>query len=118
MWTVGPYPTKLPFGKRAAAGASGQSPAASPVNDPSPSQQIVSTAMQQAIFTNGRVDGVPALLLVDTGSAVTIIHRRLWEQGRGAAERARSKLQKATGGPIVAANGESLSILGQFRNSH
>lgn len=55
--------------------------------------------MQQAIFTNGKVNGVPTLLLVDTGSAVTIIHRRLWEQGQA------STLQKVDGGPIVAANG-------------
>ena len=66
--------------------------------------------MQQAIFTNGKVNGVPTLLLVDTGSAVTIIHRRLWEQGQA------STLQKVDGGPIVAANGQSLSILGQVKS--
>jgi len=66
--------------------------------------------MQQAIFTNGKVNGVPTLLLVDTGSAVTIIHHRLWEQGRA------STLQKVDGGPIVAANGQSLSILGQVKS--
>ena len=49
---------------------------------------------------------------MDTGSAVTIIHRGLWERGRGAAGH-RSTLQQASGGPIVVANGESLSILGQ-----
>ena len=49
---------------------------------------------------------------MDTGSAVTIIHRGLWERGRGAAGH-RSTLQQAAGGPIVVANGESLSILGQ-----
>lgn len=66
--------------------------------------------MQQAIFTNGKVNGVPTLLLVDTGSAVTIIHRRLWEQGQA------STLQKVDGGPIVAANGQSLFILGQVKS--
>ena len=70
---------------RAAAGALGRSPAANSVNDSSHARRIVSTALQQAIFTNGKVDGIPASLLVDTGSAVTIIHRRLWERGRGGA---------------------------------
>ena len=50
------------------------------------------------------MDGVPASILVDTGSAVTIVHRRVWERG---------KLRPVAGGPVVVANGEPLQILGQ-----
>ena len=118
--TAGTCSAEMPqlSGKRAAAGALGTAPAANPVK-PTPQQQmqprrIVSSATQQAIFVDGRVDGVSAKLLVDTGSAVTIIHRRLWERGRGI--RRSRKLQQLTGGPVVAANGEPLSIMGQTRS--
>ena len=51
------------------------------------------------------------MCLVDTGSAVTLVHFRLWKQGR-AAKRGES-LQPHLGGPVVTANGEPLTILGQ-----
>ena len=68
--------------------------------------------MPQAVFTEGKVDGVAASILVDTGSAVTIVHRRLWERGQGDAR----KLQQVSGGPVVVANGEPLHILGQTQS--
>ena len=75
-------------------------------------RQIVSTATPQAVFTEGKVDGVAASILVDTGSAVTIVHRRLWERGQGDVR----KLQQVSGGPVVVANGEPLHILGQTQS--
>ena len=42
--------------------------------DPLP-LQIASTALEQSYFVNSRVDGIPTSLLVDTGSAVTIVHQ-------------------------------------------
>ena len=49
-----------------------------------------------------------------TGSAVTIVHHRLWEQGQSS-QKVSHKLQQLTGGPDVTANGEALSILCQTR---
>lgn len=108
-------------GKRAAAGTLGTAPSAVPL-EPTLSPQkanpmvIASTATQQAIFTDGRVDGVPAKLLVDTDSAVTIVHQHLWERGRNTGQRKFRKLQQITGSPVVTANGEPLSIIGQTRS--
>ena len=49
--------------------------AAKPVDaPPNSSRHVTSTAIQQAVFVKGQVNGVPALLLVDTGSAVTLVH--------------------------------------------
>lgn len=70
--------------------------------------------MQQAVFTEGKVDNVPAKLLVDTGSAVTILHRRLWERGKAMGHS--RKLHQLIGRPVVAANREPLSILGQSKS--
>ena len=55
-------------------------------------------ATQQAVFTDGRVNGVPASILVDTGSATTIDCGKCQGDAR--------KLQQVSGGPIVVANGE------------
>ena len=53
----------------------GQSVAANPIIGPKlDPRRIVSTAPQQAVFTDGKVDGVPTSILIDTGSAVTIVH--------------------------------------------
>ena len=75
-------------------------------------RRIVSVANQLAVFADGTVDGVPASILVDTGSAVTIVHRRVWERGQAGS----SKLRPVAGGPVVVANGEPLQILGQAQS--
>ena len=76
-----------------------------------------STTIQHAIFADGRVNGVPASLLIDTGAAVTLVHRRLWERGRTTSRRKVELCDSPSGGPIVAANGEPLRILGLARSS-
>ena len=43
------------------------------------------------------MDGVPASILVDTGLAVTIVHRRLWEHGQVGS----GKLQPVEGGHLA-----------------
>ena len=48
----------------------------------------------------------------DTGSALKIVHRRLWERGQGDSR----KQQQVSGGPVVVANGEPLHILGQTQS--
>ena len=60
------------------------------------------------------MDKVPAKLLVDTCSAVTILHRRLWERGKAMGHL--RKLHQLIGRPVVAANGQPLSILGQSKS--
>jgi len=91
----------------------GRSAAANPVTDPQlHTRRIVSAATLHAVFVEGKVDGVPASILVDTGSAVTIVHRRLWERGQVGS----GKLQPVEGGPIVVANGDPLQILGQTQS--
>ena len=112
VWPARSPSTRL-SGKREAAVDLGRSAAANPIIDPKlHPRRIVSTATQQAVFTDGKVDGVPASILVDTGSAVTIIHRRLWERGGGDSR----KLHQVSGGPVVVANGEPLHILGQTQS--
>ena len=64
-----------------------------------------SIAPQGAIYVTGAVNSVATAILVDTGSAVTILHKDLWEQS------ARSALE-AISSPVTVANGQSLHILG------
>ena len=47
-----------------------------------PSHQVCSTALQQSVFVRGKINRVPSTILVDTGAAVTIVHRRVWDRGR------------------------------------
>ena len=49
-------------------------------------------------------------MLVDTGSAVTIVRENVWEEANNGIEQ---PLQACTD-PIVAANGEELLIRGKF----
>ena len=74
------------------------------VTDPEP-LYISSTSLQQSIFVNGGVQKRSVSLLIDTGSAVTIVHKRVWCPRQ-------QNLQKVNR-PVIAANGEPLSILGQ-----
>ena len=71
------------------------------------SKHIESFNAGSTIFTDGEIEGEPLSMLVDTGSAVTLIHSRVWK-----------KLQPKYGcleeAPrVVAANGLHLKILGQ-----
>ena len=47
-------------------------------------------------------------MLVDTGSSVTLLHEKVWEE----AVQGRRKLQPSAG-PVKAVNGENLPICGQ-----
>ena len=53
------------------------------------------------------------MLLVDTGLAVTLVHKRLLEGSRGTGE----GLQEISGGPVVVANGQPLQVLGVIRSN-
>ena len=64
-----------------------------------------SIAPQRAIYVTGAVNAVATAILVDTGSAVTFLHKDLWEQS------ARSALE-AIASPVTVANGQPLHILG------
>ena len=81
---------------------------ANPVDAPPPSPRpVTSTVIQQAVFVKGQVNGVSASLLVDTGSAVMLVHKRLLEGSSGAG----GGLREISGSPVVAANGQPLRIL-------
>jgi hypothetical protein len=72
------------------------------------SKHIESVNAESAIFTDGEIGGEHVSMLVDTGSAVTLIHSRVWK-----------KLQPKYGclekGPrVIAANGLPLNVLGQL----
>ena len=61
-----------------------------------------------AICVLGRVDNKELRMLVDTGSAVTLIHKNVYEQ----LDNTKAKLRKVLV-PVVSANGEPLTIEGQ-----
>ena len=112
-----PYSTEVPsfVRKRAAAGTLGK-----PREPTSPQHNIVqpcgtvSSVTQQAVFTDGQVDGIPVRLLLDTGSTVIIMHHHLWEcrQSMGCSR----KLQQLTGSPVIATNEEPLSVIDQTKS--
>ena len=54
------------------------------------------------------MNAVPTAILVDTGSAVTILHKDLWEQSAGSM----SEALEAISSPVTVANGQPLHILG------
>ena len=95
----------------------GQCPGAStghePVDAPPPPRHVASTVIQQTVFVKGQLNRVSALLLVDTNSTVTLVHKTLFEGSRGPG----GGLQEISGSPVVAANGQPLQILGVFRSS-
>ena len=39
-----------------------------------------SVSPESAVFTEGEVGGVSLNMFVDTGSAVTLVHKRVWEK--------------------------------------
>ena len=65
--------------------------------------------MDSAVAVEGRVEDRRTRLLVDTGSAVTIIREDVWKEAVSGRQR---RLDTATQ-PVVAANGEELQLLGQ-----
>ena len=58
---------------------------------------------------DGQVEGRRTRLLVDTGSAVTILREDVWQEAVSGLQR---RLETATQ-PVVAANGEELQLVGQ-----
>ena len=54
------------------------------------------------------MNAVPTAILVDTGSAVSILHKDLWEQSAGSM----SEALEANSSPVTVANGQPLHILG------
>ncbi len=109
LWAERPLPKRLPIGKRAAAGGQGQPPAASAMSDP-PTRYIASTAIQKAVFAQGKIDGVAVSFLVDTGSAVTVVYIAAFGS-EGKVQDAR--LETCEQPPMLAANSEPQSILGE-----
>ena len=65
--------------------------------------------MESAVAVDGRVEDRRTRLLVDTGSAVTILREDVWQE----AVSGRQRRLDATTQPVVAANGERLQLLGQ-----
>ena len=61
------------------------------------------------MFVEGKINGVPCTILVDTGAAVTIVHRRIWDRGKRTAT-----LENNTSS-VVTANGEPLKLLGKTK---
>ena len=54
------------------------------------------------------MEGHPTVMLVDTGSSVTILHENIWKK----AVKGKKELKQATC-PVMAVNGESLPLCGQ-----
>ena len=68
-------------------GALGRALAAKPVDAPPPSpRHVAGTVIKQAVYVKGLVNGVSASLLVDTGSAVMLVHKTLLQGSQGAGE--------------------------------
>ena len=65
--------------------------------------------MDSAVAVDGQVEGRRTRLLVDTGSAVTILREDVWQEAVSGLQR---RLETATQ-PVVAANGEELQLVGQ-----
>ena len=61
------------------------------------------------MFVEGKINGVPCTILVDTGAAVTIVHRRIWDRGK------RTATLEDNTSSVVTANGEPLKLLGKTK---
>ena len=66
-----------------------------------------SVSPESAVFTEGQVGGVHLNMLVDTGSAVTLVHKRVWEKLAP-----RYGPLEAQGTQVVSPNGSPLKIVG------
>ena len=65
-----------------------------------------SVSPESAVFTEGQVGGVHLNMLVDTGSAMTLVHKRVW--GKDAPRYGPLETQ---GTQVVSANGSTLKIV-------
>ena len=66
------------------------------------------SAVACTLTLRGAVEGHPTVMLVDTGSSVTILHESIWKM----AVKGKKELKQATC-PVMAVNGESLPLCGQ-----
>eukprot|EP00731_Ephydatia_muelleri_P017571 Em0010g669a len=66
------------------------------------------SAVACTLTLQGAVEGHPTVMLVDTGSSVTILHENIWKK----AVKGKKELKQATC-PVMAVNGESLPLCGQ-----
>ena len=70
---------------------------------------VSSVAMGMATMVQGSVEGQSTSMLVDTGSAVTLIRDDLWRE----ATRGRDCDLEEPPYPVMAANGQNLNLLGK-----
>eukprot|EP00731_Ephydatia_muelleri_P033149 Em0025g105a len=70
--------------------------------------ESVESAQSSFQTAKGAVEGHPTVMLVDTGSSVTILHKNIWKK----AVKGKKELKQATC-PVMAVNGESLPLCGQ-----
>ena len=66
------------------------------------------SAVACTLTLRGAVEGHPTVMLVDTGSSVTILHESIWKM----AVKGKKELKQATC-PVMAVTGESLPLCGQ-----
>ena len=93
----------MPVGKRGSVGDEGHSPAASSLKT-----HNFSIAPQGAIYVTGAVNAVATAILVDAGSAMTILCKDLWEQRAISI----SSALEAISSPVTVANVQPLDTLG------
>ena len=67
------------------------------------------SAVACTLTLQGMVERRPTRMLVDTGSSVTLLHERVWNDIAG------GKKLNASQCPVMAVNGESLSLCGQTK---
>ena len=61
------------------------------------------------VSINGSINGHPVSMLVDTGSAVTILHANAWKLSNSSNSTSLREPER----PVIAANGENLALLGK-----
>ena len=61
-----------------------------------------------AFHVDGQVDGTPTAFILDTGAAVTLLRRDLWDRGK----RPQSTLEPWNGPQLVGANGTPIRVHG------
>ncbi len=93
-------PTDVGCVKRETAGSQGRPPA---VSSKTP---VYNATIESTVTIEGRLEGRHTRMLVDTGSAVTIVSEDVWREVAG-----HYPLQASR--PVIAANGEPLHVLGR-----
>ena len=61
------------------------------------------------VSINGSINGHPVSMLVDTGSAVTLLHANAWKLSNSS----NSTSLREPEWPVIAANSENLALLGE-----